>query len=90
MGTLKLSLRWEGSAGRALGFSLPRGRGEIRGEVNDSATSPVYAVQHCAVDTGDGRIIVPPTSDEDGAEELAALLNGALVEPPSPEKHEPR
>lgn len=61
---------------------MPADKTEIRGEVDDSMTSPVYEVQHCVVDTYDGRIIISPTGSEDKAEELAAQLNTALVEPP--------
>jgi hypothetical protein len=31
--------------------------------------------QHCVVDTSDGRIVLPPTTDEEQAEDLAARLN---------------
>ena len=86
MASLKLTLRWEGGrGGRRFSFSLPVQGGELRGEVDDSATAPLYAVQHCVVDTNDGYIILPPTSDEDGAEALAGRLNDAALEPPTPE-----
>jgi hypothetical protein len=53
----------------------------IRGEVDDSAIGPVYAVQHCVVDTFDGQIVLPPTTDQEQAEDLTARLNAAMVEP---------
>lgn len=82
MGGFKFSLRWESREGRRRwSFTVPADKGEIRGEVDDSLTSPVYEVQHCVVDTYDGRVIISPTSNEDKAEELAARLNAAQVEP---------
>lgn len=66
------------------GFDGPRSsfrarseRGEIRGEVDHSALGPMYAVQHCVVDTYSGQVVLPPTHDEDRAQELAARLNQA-------------
>jgi hypothetical protein len=80
---LKLSLRWEGRrAGRAFGFRLPSGGAEVRGEVDDAATAPLYAVQHCVVDTYSGEVLLAPTHDEERAEDLAARLNDATGEPP--------
>lgn len=61
---------------------MPADKGEIRGEVDDSLASPVYEVQHCVVDTYDGRVIISPTSNEEKAEELAARLNAAQIDPP--------
>lgn len=85
MARVKLCLRWEsGDASRRFSFRLPRSGGDLRGEVDDSAAAPIYAVQNCVVDTSDGRIVLPPTNDKDGAEELAARLNGAALDPPSP------
>lgn len=82
MGVFRFSLRWEDRRGRRRwSFTVPAEKGEIRGEVDDSLTSPVYEVQHCVVDTYDGRIIISPTSNEDKAEELAAQLNAALIGP---------
>lgn len=82
MGLFRFSFRWEGQEGRRRwSFTLPADQGEIRGEVDDSLTSPVYEVQHCVVDTYDGRMIISPTSNEEKAEELAARLNAAQVEP---------
>lgn len=82
MGRLKLSLQWEGGRSRRrYSFAVPQEKGEVRGEIDDSAAGPVYAVQHCVVDTFDGRIVLPPTTDEDRADDLAARLNAAMVEP---------
>jgi hypothetical protein len=81
VGRLKLSLQWEsGRRSRRYRFAVPEEKGEVRGEVDDSAMEPVYSVQHCVVDTFDGRIVLPPTTDEDQAEDLAARLNTAMVE----------
>lgn len=80
---LKFSLRWEDRRGRRRwSFTVPSEEGEVRGEVDDSLEAPVYEVQHCVVDTFDGRIIVSPTSNEARAEELAARLNAAQVTSP--------
>jgi hypothetical protein len=88
---LKLSLRWEaGRAGRSFSFSLPRRGGEPRGEVDDSARAPIYAVQHCVVDTWDGRILLPPTNDEERAEDLAARLNDTTEPERGPPQGGPR
>lgn len=82
MGRLKLSLQWEGGRrSRRYRFTVPDEKGEVRGQVDNSATEPVYAIQHCVVDTFDGRIVLPPTTDEDQAEDLAARLNAAMVDP---------
>jgi hypothetical protein len=82
LGWFKFSLRWEGREGRRRwSFTVPTESGEIRGEVDDSLTSPVYAVQHCVVDTYDGRVLISPTSNKDKAEELAARLNAAELKP---------
>ena len=41
MGPLKLSLQWEGGLGRRrYSFAIPQEKGEVRGEVGDSATEP--------------------------------------------------
>lgn len=86
MAPLKLTFRWEGGRGRRFNFSLPRHDGDLRGEVDDSAGAPLYAVQHCVVDTYDGRIVLAPTNNEEGAEELAGRLNGFGLQPPRPKK----
>lgn len=84
MGVLKFSLRWEDRRGRRRwSFTVPADKGEIRGEVDDSLTAPVFEVQHCVVDTFDGRIVISPTGSEDKAEELAARLNAAQIESPN-------
>lgn len=66
-------------------FSLSSGNGEIRGEVDDSASAPLYLVQHCVVDTHSGQVVLAPTHSQDRAEDLAARLNSAMIEPPAPE-----
>jgi len=82
VGRIKVSLQWEGDRSRRrYRFAVPQKGGEVRGQVDDSATRPVYAVQHCVVDTVDGRIVLPPTTDEDQADDLAARLNAGMVEP---------
>jgi len=82
LGLFRFSLRWESREGqRRWSFTVPSESGEIRGEVDDSLTSPVYAVQYCVVDTYDGRVIISPTGNEEKVEELAARLNAAQVEP---------
>ncbi|HEY3552409.1 MAG TPA: hypothetical protein VGK66_01860 [Solirubrobacterales bacterium] len=81
MGRLKVSLQWEGGRSRRrYRFAVPQEKGEVSGQVDDSATGPVYAVQHCVVDTFDGRIVLPPTTDEAQADDLAARLNAGMVE----------
>lgn len=82
MASLKLSLRWQGGrAGHNYSFAIPRDKGEVRGEVDDSATAPLYAVQHCVVDTYSGEVVLAPTNDEDRAEDLAERLNRRDVRP---------
>jgi hypothetical protein len=81
MGRLTLSLQWEGRHNRRYHFTVPQEKGEVRGEVDDSAIAPVYAVQHCVVDTFDGQIVLPPTTHQEQAEDLTARLNAAMVEP---------
>lgn len=84
MSVFRLALRWEDRRGRRRwSFTVPADKGEIRGEVDDSLTVPVYEVQHCVVDTYDGQIIISPTSNRDKADELAARLNAAQVQPPA-------
>jgi hypothetical protein len=83
VGVFRFSFRWEDRQGRRRwSFTVPADNGEVRGEVDDSLTVPVYEVQHCVVDTYDGRIIISPTSNRDKADELAARLNAAQVEKP--------
>jgi len=83
MGAFRFSLRWDDRLGRRRWrFTVPTDDGEIRGEVDDSLTAPAFEVQHCVVDTYDGRLMISPTSNRDKADELAARLNAAQIEPP--------
>jgi hypothetical protein len=72
---MKLSISLERVAGPRYSFSVPRDKGELMGEVDDSATSPLYAVQHCVVDTSTGEVVLSPTQEESRAQEVAARLN---------------
>lgn len=71
---IRLVLRLESGRTHRYSFRVPSDKGELRGEVDDSATAPIYAVQHCVVDTSSGEVVLAPTNDEDRAQELAARL----------------
>jgi len=86
VGAFKLSFRWEDRRGRRCWrFTVPSDKGEIRGEADDSLMGPAFEVQHCVVEAFTGRIVISPTRNEEKAEELAARLNAAQVDPPGDE-----
>jgi len=85
---MKLSISLEAAAGPRYSFSAPKDKGEVTGEVDHSATTAIYAVQHCVVDTYSGKVVLPPTHDEGRAEEIAARLN-RVAEIRDPEDPQP-